>query len=204
MSASELNAKKHAYHKRMDEKAPRELKANIWEDVSVKIGNVHGKSKKITEKDFLSWKQVSVGLDSPSRMIETPHGCLILDDDFKNKIYLKGLLLPRKNERASFKFGYNFLKGIVNRDRERLANPKQEGKCLTKIWDYSICETDQETLGKYIEMLEDGDKWADVLLAGEYISERTALRIWQHYLDKDPERKSFYHDERRGAKVFIP
>jgi hypothetical protein len=84
-----------------------------------------------------------------------------------------------------------------------LGNPRQEGERLARIWDSSIYEKEQETLAKYIGMLEDVHPWADVSFAKEYISRRTALRIWQHYLNKDPERECFYHDSENGDKVWI-
>jgi hypothetical protein len=194
ITVSELRNQKHAYQKKVDRNLPRERKANIWEDVSVKIGNVHGKSEKIKKEDFLEWKKVSIDLDSPSRMIKTYCGSLILDESFKNKIFLKGLLLPRKdNEGALFKFSYDFLTGKINRDRERLGSAWQEAHLLARIWDCAI-ETEQEILPEYIEMLQDIHyAWADVSLAKEHISRRTALRIWQFYLDQDPERKCFYY-----------
>lgn len=45
MSAKKLAADKEKFRKRVAQRAKRELKANIWEDVSIKIGRLLGEGK---------------------------------------------------------------------------------------------------------------------------------------------------------------
>lgn len=104
-------------------KGPRELSGNIWEDVTLKIGAIRGQGKKITKEDWAKWMGVSVDLERPSKQIRTKFGNIILDDEFRGKIYLKGLLLEGVTSEREFRYGYNFMAGEVNRDRERLSDP---------------------------------------------------------------------------------
>jgi hypothetical protein len=188
-----------AYHTKVKEGTSRELKANIWEDVSVKIGQVfRSKANKIKMADFKEWLKVSLDLDHPSKVIETALGSLILDPRFKGRIYLKGLLL--ENNKNS-KFGYNLYYGFTNRDRQMLTNQVLEAKVLARIWEEAIEVSAVDTLHDYVTMLWDDEQWADVNLAKDHISKATANKIWQHLLGMDPWRKYFYHDDRNGDKV---
>jgi hypothetical protein len=140
-----------AYHTKVQQGASRELKANIWEDVSVKIGQAYSsKGTKLEMADFRDWLKVSLDFDHPSKVIETLRGSLILDPRFRGRIYLRGLLLEcNKNS----KFGYNLFDGIINRDRQRLTGPAQEARLLARIWEEAIQINEVDTLHDYVKML---------------------------------------------------
>src|SRR5450432_2614255 len=94
MANGKLQKQMRAYSTKSNDGAPRELKNNIWEDVSVQIGRIYrSEAAKITMEDFRDWLQVSLDLESPKRSIKTSHGDLILDAEFSSRIYLKNLLL---------------------------------------------------------------------------------------------------------------
>lgn len=201
MQASKLARLMAAYSKKTRKGDPRELKSNIWEDVSVKIGQkFRGLGTMIEEEDFQKWIEVSIDLNQPSKIIETRHGTLILDDAFRGRIYLKGLLLEGENSSRGFSYGYNFKYGQVNRDRERLTDPNQEAATLVEIWQEAIEKDKAGTIKKYVDLLR-VDKAADVRFAKKYISRGTAEHIWKHLLEVDTERKLFYHDDKNGDTV---
>lgn len=181
----------------------RELKGNIWEDVTVRIGVVHGQGKRVEKADFLRWIKVSLDLDSPSNVITTPYGSLILDERFKGRIYLKGLYLEAEPA-MPFKFCYNFYRGEVNRDRERFSNTKEEAKTLAKIWAEAVKLDEASSLPHLVEMLQADKKWADVNLAQDYMSEETAKAIWKRLRDENIEGKRFYYYAQDGDKVRFP
>ena len=109
---------------------PKKPKNHIWEDVSIKIGRLRGsESLKIDISDFKKWLNVSTDLIRPSKVIHTFQGDLILDENFKGKIYLKGLLLANGSARP-LKFAYNVFQGSVNRDGQRLIDPQERQKFL--------------------------------------------------------------------------
>lgn len=179
----------------------RLLVNNIWEDVSFKIGGrVRGSGGLISKADFEKWMHVSIDLQRPNEMIHTIQGSLILDPAFGGKIYLKGLLLEANSSSKRFTYGYNLLRGEVNRDRERLSNPFEEAKELAEIWAHAIELNKENTIGKYVAMLR-SDEAADVHEVERFISESVAKTIWQHLLKLDPEKRLFYHDSRTGDKV---
>jgi hypothetical protein len=192
-----------AFYAKVKRGTPRELKGNIWEDVTVRIGVVHGKGRKVEKAEFLLWIKVSLDLDSPSNHITTPYGSLILDERFQGRIYLKSLFLKAKPAKP-FKFCYNFFRGEVDRDRQRLSNWEEEAGILAKIWAEAIKLEDGSALLHLIDMLQDETQWADVNLAPDYISEETARTIWKSLQDKNVEVRQFYYFDQDGNKVTCP
>jgi hypothetical protein len=65
----------------------------------------------------------------PSKIRRTRHGSLVLDHQFRGRIYLKSLLLECVSA-TPFKFCYNFYRGQVNRTRPRLHSPREEAQTL--------------------------------------------------------------------------
>jgi hypothetical protein len=191
------------YKKKARSGTARDLTANIWEDVTVKIGRIQGRGLKVERADFLRWIKVSLDLDRPSTMIRTSHGSLILDDQFKGRIYLKGLLLEGEPT-IPFKFSYNFYRGEVNRDRQRMSSPGEEAKTLAKIWGEAVRLHEETVLPELIEMLQSGTPWADVHLAEEHVSLETAQKLWQELRRRNPEGRLFYYYDQHGDQVCWP
>jgi hypothetical protein len=199
MGTKKLGKQRTAYSAKVEKNATRQLKGNIWEDVTVKIGKVHGEGNEVTKADFEKWISVSLDLDRPAKMIHTSLGDLILDDRFRGKLYLKGLLLEGQTAKP-FRYGYNFLRGEVNRDRERLVDPVKEAEMLADIWD-QVTKQDDATLPRLIEMLQADQEWADVNLADDCILKDTAKRIWSHLCEENLEGKRFYYFAENGDQV---
>jgi len=197
---------KEKNRRKFDKKSgSEELKANIWEDISVKIGgNFRGKGSKIDYATFRSWLDVSVDLDRPSDVTPTGSGDLIMDRKYGDMIYLKGLRLEANPSLTKFKFGYNLFAGDTNRDRQGMIDMRQQAKIITRIWEEPIVNGDVDILDKYIEMLRAEQSWADVTLAEEFISRDMASRIWEKLQRDDPEHKKFYYDQEKGERVRIP
>jgi hypothetical protein len=173
-------------------------KGNIWEDVTFRISS----SKSIlTREEVKSWLEFSLQLDPPTEIIETEKGSLILDPNFRNKMFLKGILLEdTRATKTNFQFGYNLSQGQVNRDRQQLTDIHEQGRFLAKIWANAM-EQKPKMVEQYLNMLQSHPLPADVELAEHYIEERTARQIWQHLLDKDPQRKLFYYNVELGKQV---
>ncbi|KAH7377556.1 hypothetical protein BKA64DRAFT_254172 [Cadophora sp. MPI-SDFR-AT-0126] len=187
-----------AYEKKVAKGKPRELKNNIWEDVTVRIGKIRGHGLKIEKEDFEKWIKVSIDLNRPSKMIHTAHGSLILDLNYGDKIFLKGLLLEGKSSGKPFKFGYNLRQGDVNRDRERLIDPAEEAKVLAEIWTEAI-QLEEAIEKEWVAMLRE-DKYADVHGVEQYISKDAAAKIWQHLLKLDVSGECFYYESKNSDR----
>jgi hypothetical protein len=182
----------------------RDLKGNIWEDVTVKIGKVYSsKGSAIEFNKFQNWMQVSFALHQPSRLLKTANGDLVMDKDFGGRMYLKGLFLSRINGTRTLKFGYNFYQGDVNRDRQQMSDPWKQASTLALIWGECIKKGDHEALAEYTKMLreEDTNQWADVNLSSEYMTEDTAAAVWKTITEGELSSTMFFYNKKTEAQV---
>jgi hypothetical protein len=109
-----IKEKEEEYRKRGAERfLSTSLTSNVCGDVMVEISNIEF-------ADFKEWLKVSLDLERPSsEPIESEKGSIILDHEFRGRIYLKGLLLhvnppvespivkPGEAPVKQFKFSYD-------------------------------------------------------------------------------------------------
>lgn len=204
MRDTEIEKRKRAEAARVASGQPRETKANIWEDVSVKIGKVYGKNgDPIDFSTFESWIKVSLALEKPTRMFQSARADLIMDKNFAGRMYLKGLFLGTSSHSRDVKFAYNFHEGEISRDREHLSNAGEEAKLLAKVWAEAIRRDEPDAVKEYTKMLREDHikKWADVNLARDHIDRITAAAIWRHLKALDPGSELFYYHLDAANKV---
>lgn len=191
------------YGKKVAEGVERDLEANIWEDVSFTVSKAWGGGgKAIYSDDFRKWLAVTLDINppDPKDIIQTDAGDLLLDPRFHGRVFLKGLrLLHNKSTDKQYQFGYNLLSGRVNRDRESMADPVEEGKLLTAIWASAIKGRGDKIIPQYIQLFKDHPACCDIRLAKRTLSGSTAQAIWR-YMEKTANGR-FYFDERAGHKV---
>ena len=100
-----------------------------------------------------------------------------------------------------FKYGYNFSHVEVNRDRERISDPKEEARMLCRIWTDAIQTDVEDTLPRLVDTLQSDILYADVNRMEENLSLLTATKIWQHLLGQDPSVQPFYYNVEEHAMV---
>lgn len=174
---------------------PRSLKANIWEDVTVTIGRGRG-SCKIAEEDFRSWTTCAVDLCGPEEgtTVHTDKGDLILDKSFAGKVYLKGLHVANVSPSGvPYTYSYNFLKGSINRDRERLTHPNEEAKMLAGIWETAMVKLGDVITHRYRELF-DKEHCPDVSF-GETSLSKHAATLLSDYMKRSSPGTFFYPKE---------
>ncbi|KAN0098386.1 hypothetical protein V8E51_014049 [Hyaloscypha variabilis] len=182
---------------------PRDLKGNICEDVTVKVGKVYSsKGSEIGFSMFKDWIKVSFALNRPKQVFKTANGDLVMDQDFSGKMYLKGLFLKRKSGTRTLKFGYNFYEGEVNRDRQQMSDSRKEAATFAKIWAEAIEKGEEGVVNEYTRMLreEETKKWADVNLSSEYMTNNTALAVWKHMIEGKTSSTTFFYSKKTEAQ----
>lgn len=178
-------------------------KGRPWCDVTVKIGG--GKRRKVTEQQFREWMKQSLELHPPSKLIETPNGSLILDPEFENKVFLKGILLERFSDNLrSFKHGYNYANGRTNRDRQVMSVAEEQGHILSQIWAHALMQDGHNFMDKYFTMLQDDKEWEDVEYAEDMMTLPTAKLLRQHLKKEDPMNVKFYFYADNADKASFP
>ncbi|KAI1608580.1 hypothetical protein EDD36DRAFT_469459 [Exophiala viscosa] len=185
----------------------RELKANIWEDTTVRIGmsRTDRVGKAIPEEEFRRWLKVILDLHAPvnNEILRTRYGDLLLAHDFKGRVYLKGLLVSHYGlDGRDYAFGYNFLAGKIGRDRERLTSRRDEALMLTKLWEEAIRIAGEQSNDRghitdlYIDLFQHAEKAPDISLADQYVSPTLAKTIWLRL--KARYNQSFFYSEKEA------
>jgi hypothetical protein len=191
-----VRKKKSAFDQSKRLKGPdfqRSLISNIWEDMTVKVGKARGgQGVSISEQDFREWLKVALDLHPPRSLVRTGEGDLILDKEFSAQLYLKGLLVSGHGpDGRSYIYGYNFLRGEINRDRERLTDKSEEAAQMARLWEQSISNRDPEMTDRYIDLFLNHPQSPDVALAEDHVSESTAQEIWKTLRSLHPD--AFFH-----------
>ena len=186
-------------HKRND------LNPKIWEDVTLRFGHVRGKDgKRIEVTEFNNWLKVGINLWRPSTIIDTSYGRLILDEEFRGRIYLKGLFLETAKR---CRYSYDFAQGYVDRDRKRVADKDEESETMANIWRKAIksdCISKKyDIVGKYTDLLlqDEQIRWSDVARAEHFMTEEVTRAIWKDLTTKSPG--TFYHGLENAAEVCL-
>jgi len=94
----------------------------------------------------------------------------------------------------TLKFGYNFVTGEVNRDRERLTDPREQAETLAQIWAEAIKIDESNTLVEYAGMLQSAEQYSDVDLASDFITKDLAKKIWREIQSCKRKGGLFYYN----------
>ncbi|KAF7953451.1 uncharacterized protein EAE97_000850 [Botrytis byssoidea] len=173
--------------------------ASPWKDVSVKIGCVRGKQgKSITEAEVMGWLKVCIHFDRPKEIVSTSSGNLILDPNFRGKIYLKELFLEKTSRINAFRYGYDFSQGHIGRDRKGMEDPEQMATLLAKVWEEAVKKNGSRMLDMYIDMLLDLEEaWQDIRNSVNKMTRYMAEAIWSSLQQKED---NFYYGPQNASK----
>lgn len=144
---------------------------------------------------------MTIDIFPPEDVTRTEKGNIIFDGNYKNKVYLHGLLLTNgESGGLTFEHGYNFYEGKIGRDRDMLGISDEESERLAHIWSEAIhteakLGTSEAVLGRYFELLDNFPASADVLNAEDYLSENIA-KILLVYM------RQLYREEGKGVPFF--
>ncbi|KAJ9616490.1 hypothetical protein H2200_000209 [Cladophialophora chaetospira] len=189
-----------------------EFAPDITKDMTVRISKSRDRSdpwpsQKVTEEDFREWMKISIDLHRPEEgdVVHTVHGDLILDPDFRGRVYLKGLLLEHAGYGrggGQYHYGYNFHQGTTDRDRKQTTDPQEEGRMLAKIWEKSIVSKGEAVMKEYIQLFQEDENCIDIARAPTLATSVTAENISKYLKDSQP--RAFFYSERDSSVKNAP
>jgi hypothetical protein len=215
-----MEGTKYKNFKQKEKGNPRTDIARPWSDVCVVIGapgrtcTINAEQKKgqaIHESDFRKMLKVTLDIDPPKKMVQTPHGDLILDPRYQGQMYLCGLLLPSGGMSGKpYAYEYNFVDGTTTRDRDTLAGSGEESKRIAAIWASAIRTDESEDADLATEytnlLLHHLNKKGDVVLSNETncLAKDVAIKVWTKMLTMNHNqrgRPAFYYSAIEGKDV---
>lgn len=181
------------------------LRPRIERDVAVVIGAGRGnQSRPVSPKTFLRWLRVTLdihGLVSPTSVVQTPQGDLLLDPKCSGKLFLHGVQLAMHPVGGKvFKYGYNFACGKFSRDRQGLTSQLDLVDLVRQIWEYALSLHEKDLLPSYVNLLRNHPHLGDVDQAERLLEPSTKTRIWEHML-RASRKKLFFHSAEISLQV---
>ncbi|TPR10156.1 hypothetical protein CAN33_0055060 [Aspergillus niger] len=171
---------------------PPRLSARVWEDVCVVVEK-GPKGQQLAFTDFRAWLQHTVDLHPSSSRIRTAAGDLLLNPEYQDQVYLKGIRVSQRSlDPQPFRCGYVLAHGSVDRDRQRLLDPRQAQECIHSIWQHAIAQDAARVLPRYLALLRCHPLPADVRGAELLVTEATARRLWD-LLQQDTEGANIFY-----------
>ncbi|EXJ87166.1 hypothetical protein A1O3_04125 [Capronia epimyces CBS 606.96] len=180
----------------------RGFTSNLWQDVRVRIGTAKGEEgRQISLPEFRAWLEVVLEIDSPNaaQIVQTGHGDLIVDERFSGRIYLKGLRVSGHSlDGRNYEFGYNYIRGEINRDRDLLTSRNEEALMLARIWEEAIDEKGDAFADRYISLFQDKEKAPDICLADDFAFRHTVRTMWARLRSLHPD--TFFYSESKSQE----
>ncbi|KAE8371297.1 hypothetical protein BDV26DRAFT_134990 [Aspergillus bertholletiae] len=171
---------------------PARLSADVGRDVSVLVEKGQ-KGQRLSLNNFGVWMRDTVDLHAPSSSVRTPVGDLLLGSVHWGRLYLKGLRVPESSQgHQPFRFGYNLVRGSVDRDRQRLVDAPQAVANIHSIWEHAIMQDEAKALPRYLELLRDHPSSPDARGAERLVTETTAKKLWAAICCEPMARGVFY------------
>ncbi|KAF7922048.1 uncharacterized protein EAE98_008259 [Botrytis deweyae] len=168
---------------------------NPSQDVSVKIGTVYGTSgSPLTEIQAKQWLNTYLyfNCSGPKEIIQTKYGAVILKKDLRSRIYLKGVYLGKLSSPQLYKYGYDFYRGRLDRDRNWDASQLPDR--LMKVWGEVVRCGGKNNVDRYLNMFQNTKQnWLDINGASTRMSESVAKTLWNQLQEKNPKGTKFYH-----------
>lgn len=208
--------------KHKEQGKPKKDTARPWEDVCVIIGapgssrTIYGmkvKADRLHVDRFRQMLKVTLDINTPTKMINTPHGDLIRDPIYQGNMYLRGLLLPNGGTSGKpYTYGYNFVDGSTTRDRDTLAGSGEESERIAAIWASAIqsdTSDDSDLLTEYTNLLlRSLNQKGDAILSSDEncLTKVIAKKLWNKMRTMNHSqlgRSAFYYSAVEGKDVSL-
>jgi hypothetical protein len=73
----------------------------------------------ITSEDYSLFKKNCLFLDPPQSKISTTYGDILLEDEYRSRLFVEGLFVCDFNEKDKIRYGYNMRAPYLSLDRDR-------------------------------------------------------------------------------------
>jgi hypothetical protein len=138
-------------------------------------------------------------------MVRTSQGDIILNESYRNRLYLKGLLVEEKHvNEGPYAYGYNFANETTPHERNHIhhcAGRHAEAKAIAAMWEAAIMEPNAhpELLEKYTELLfssfnkKSDDKFdSKKCLLSAPMAEKVWNQLRHMIIDSQEQHKDFF------------
>lgn len=149
-------------------------------DLAITIGSGEfATHRRVTHEQLVKWLRITIEITNffqPHQLICTPHGDLICDPEFVNKIFVNGVQVSNPKV-GSFLLGYHFRDDQLASDGV-LVLSDNEARLRTLIWETAI-GTNAHNVRVLIAFLRHNPGALDVRSVGRFLGNESVMRIWE-------------------------
>jgi hypothetical protein len=91
----------------------------------------------------------------------TPHGSIMVGDQYCNKIYHKGIWVEDRKEEPHLHYGVNFEYGTLDRDRRHISESHKLAQRVCRIWDAAISSGKMDAASRYLSLISPQNERTD-------------------------------------------
>lgn len=150
------------------------------EDLAITIGSGgFAAHRMVTHEQLVKWLGITIEITNffqPHQLICTPHGDIICDPEFVNKIFVNGIQVSNPKV-GSFLLGYHFRDDQLASDGV-LVLSDDEARLRTLIWETAI-RANAQNARVLIALLRLNPGALDVRRVERYLEIESARRIWE-------------------------
>lgn len=161
-------------------------------DLAITIGpGGFATHRRVMHEQLIKWLGVTIEITNffqPHQLICTPHGDLICDPEFVNKIFVNGIQVSNPKV-GSFLLGYHFRDGQLASDGV-LVLSDNEARLRTLIWETAI-GANAHNVRVLIAVLRLNPGALDVRGVGRFLGNESVRRVWEVLVEDLGREKIF-------------
>lgn len=161
----------------------------------------------IEETDIVLSDYLFLVKPPPEVVFTTDIGSLLTGDEYRGKIYVKGVFVEERttDDPPPLRYGVNFSRAALDRDRRSVMTGSAVATSLSKMWDTVISEDQTGTAAMYLDLLLAGDDqgYLEVLHAFRSISRASADILLRELRNRFPDKFFYCADEVQAIEVRI-
>jgi hypothetical protein len=175
--------------------AIRRARMNSKKDTTVIIENVE-------EGDIVFASYLFLVRPAPDRIFKTERGSILLADEYKGKLFVKGILVDERDSEnpPALYFGVDFSDVAVTRDRKNVMSDSKTAKTLSRMWDSLISGGNADATSKYLKVLLEKEECFEAMQAEHWISLSSAEILFKQLVKESPDRSFFYCADAKDAE----
>lgn len=184
-----------AKHEDIAIEAIRSARTNSKKDTTVIV-------QKIEARDINFGSYLFLVKPAPDRIFKTERGSILLADEYKGKMFVKGILVEIRDSEnpPTLCFGVDFNYVEVTRDRKNVMSDRDTGETLCQMWNSLISGGNADATSKYLKLLLEKEECFEALQAEHFISRPSAEMLFKQLCTESPARSFFYCGDAKDAE----
>jgi len=127
-------------------------------------------------------------------VLRTHLGAILTEERYTSMIYVKGMFVEVRNDTPELRYGVDFSKAALDRDRRSMMSNSDVTHTLAEIWNILITEDHPTAVERYLDVLLMQNDWLETIKARQHINQSSAKKLFTALCLRYPD-SFFYSSE---------